>query len=194
MRDAALGVQFFLQQLIVREARRQLAAREVINENLIRATTRGELPIARQRHGVHRIQPVWQRLPRDGQVALHFAFRALFDPQFHEAEFLRRQIRGPGLVARGRHDRLLEMRGKLENQALVGIARDHGGAGFAALENVLRRLQDELLLGLRLVVAREAISLEQRQHLALEIHGRSARELGDFDRLAGLGGTERRRG
>lgn len=98
------------------------------------------------------------------------SFRALVDPQFDQPELFGREIDGGGFVSLRRHGRVGLVRRHLEQPAFASLLWLDGRAVVAALEHGLRRLQIQAGLGGSLVVADETIGLENRQHLALEIH------------------------
>ena len=81
------------------------------------------------------------------------------DPELEQAELLGAERRVARLVLR-RHDRLDPVRGHLEEQALVGLARDERRPSLAPLEHRRDVLEDELVLRQGRAVTADALVLE----------------------------------
>src|SRR4030095_10622008 len=175
----------------------------MVNENLVGTAARGILAVGSQRDCEDWVQSLRQWLPDDRQWAMHFAFGALVDPQFEQSEFFWRQIGGRDLVVTWRHNRVLDlMGGNFEEQTFRALSRHNDRTGLGAFENRLRRFENQIPLGLRLVVTCQTILLKDRQNLLLEIDRRFTLNLRDGNGARTLGlrvfgaersGTERRR-
>ena len=74
------------------------------------------------------------------------------------------------------------MRGEQKQNALVRLARHHG----ISLHDVLRRLEDEIRLGLGTVVAGETVGAKERQNFTLEIYRLGALDVGHGQRALGI--------
>ena len=151
-------VQVVLEQGRIRQAGHQFFAGHVINKNLVRAAGGGVLTIRRYGDRVDGVQPLGQRRPFHRARSGHLPLGALSNPQLQQAELLRRKVLGGRLVLGRRHGRIVHMRGKQKQNALVGLARHYG----IRFHDILRCLEDEIRLGLGAVVAGEAIGSQER--------------------------------
>ena len=187
MCHSRFGVKAGLDQLRIGQEARELLGREMINKDLIRAGAGGELAVRRERNGVDRIQPLGQWLPFDGPDDGGRGFGALINPEFDETQFFRGQVRCLDLVGGRRHDGVLDlMRGGFQHQAGTALLRRRGRSGVTAFKNILGRFQDEPALGCRLVVTGEAVVLENRQNLVVEINRLGVFEFGDGNGFGGI--------
>ncbi len=118
----------------------------------------------------------------DGGVGTHLAFCALINPRPDQTEFLGCQVRGGDLVVLRRHQRFFLMRGDSEQQTFRAFAWNHRRPGLAALENGLRGFQNQVGLGFGLIVAGEAVVLQDGQDLLFKIDRRGPFALRNGDR------------
>ena len=173
VRNTCFVVEAGVDQVRIGEPANELLGWQMVDENPVGARAGGELAVGRDRYGVNRIQPLGQRLPFDGSGDAGGAFRALVNPEFDQAEFLRRQVGRQNFVFGRRHDGVFKlMRRGLEQQAGVAALWHDGRTGIAALEHGLRRFQNQPGLGRGFIMAGEAIVLQNRQNFPLEIHWR----------------------
>ena len=153
----------------------------MIDDNLIGTATSRVLPIRRDRDSVNRIHVLRQRPPLQGRAGAHFALGALVNPKFDQAKLVRRQVRRVDLVILWRHGGLLLMRGCFQKKAVAALARHNGRARLAAFKNGLGGLEDQVGLGLGLVVTSQAIVFQHRQNLLFEIHRLGPLDFADGD-------------
>ena len=169
----------------------EFAELEVVEVHLLPARRGGETSIRGNRGGVDGLRPL-QQGPRGGRGAGDgVALRSLVDPELQQGELVRFQVLGLRLVVRRRHHRILEMGRRHKDKGIGSLARHNRRTGVATLEHVLRRLEAESGLGFALVVASEAIGLEEGIHLGREVDLGVAFQFGDGQ---GLGTEQHGRG
>ena len=164
----------------------------LVDQHLIRTGGRGVAAVRRDGHGIDGVKAGRQRLPGDRPRAGDLAGGALVDPEPEQAQLLRAEVVRVAIVVGGRHHRLLAVCRHREEQAVVGLTGHDGRSRHAPLEDHPRRLQHQLALRHRHVVAGQAVAAEDRQDFFFEVDRTRVRHVGDGQRLGRLGGKNRR--
>ena len=148
--------------------------------------------VRRDGDGIDGVEAGRQRLPGDRPRAGDLADGALVDPEPEQAQLLRSEVARVAIVVGGRHHRLLAVSRHREEQAVVGLAGHDGRPRHAPLEDHPRRLQHQLALRHRHVVAGQAVAAEDRKDFFFEVDRTAVRHIGHGQGLGRLGGKNRR--
>ena len=94
-----------------------------------------------------------------------FAFTTLFDPKSKECELGRIQVGRIRLVVLWRHEFLLEMSCRKEQEALHWLARNKSRAAVSSDQHLLWRFEVQVALGFLLIMARKAVFAKKGYYL-----------------------------
>ena len=142
---------------------------EIVEVKPVAAAADGETPVFRQGDAVDWIDPGREGLEGNLALGLRTRLGPLVDPGLEHGDLGIGQLHRPRLVVRWRHLEIGRMDRGLDEEALGAFAGDDGGTGIAALDHELGRLHVEPGLRGGLVVAGNAVRLEEGIDVLIEL-------------------------
>ncbi len=176
MGDAGILVEARFDQGVIGQTRDRCGGWNMVDRHLIAARCSSEFTIARDGAGKDGRETYGQRFPGDHTLLTPGMMCAFVDPLFQQRQFGIIQRHCSDLVALGWHFRIPFSCCCLPDQTLGTCTSFDAFAILTAFDHEIRRLHVQTRLGRRLVMAGDAVVLQERQDLLFVIDRRGRRQ------------------
>ena len=153
----------------VADLRHELPRRQIIKVNLVGTPTGRITTIFRHCHAVDWINAGREGLQHDGALLLHRRLRALIDPLLQNRDLCRGEVHRTRFVVRRRHLHVLCVKRCRHNKAFRAFSWNQSRPSLAAFDHQFRRLHIQICLRRGFVVTRDAVRLQERIDVLVEV-------------------------